>query len=61
MPKTTSKTRTLFRLTEKGETADKKGRLYEGHVGGFNIGSVVAKNKTAGRKKLLSIARKLLK
>jgi len=60
MPKVTSK-KSLFRVTEKGQTADNKGRIYEGHVGSHNIGQVVAKNMTAGRKKLLTIARKLLK
>jgi len=59
--KKSTATKTLFRMTEKGATADKKGKLYEGHVGGFALGAVVAPNKTAARKKLLGIARKLLK
>jgi len=54
-------TKTLFRMEDKGVTADKKGSLYHGYVGGFALGAVVAPNKTAGRKKLLAIARKLLK
>ena len=53
--------RTLFRMEDKGATADKKGSLYHGYVGGFALGAVVAANKAAGRKKLLAIARKLLK
>lgn len=59
--KKTSSTRTLFRMEDKGATADKKGNLYHGYVGGFSLGAVVAPNKTAGKKKLLAIARKLLK
>lgn len=47
-------------MEDKGATADKKGHLYHGYVGGYALGAVMAPNKTAGRKKLLSIARKLL-
>ncbi len=60
MPKKTTAPRALFRMEDKGATADKKGRLYHGYVGGFHLGAVVAPNKTAGKKKLLSIARKML-
>lgn len=56
-----SKKKDLFRMEEKGKTADNKGCIYEGYVGGHKLGTVVAANKTAGKKKLLSIARRLLK
>ncbi len=54
-------TKALFCMEDKGPTADKKGHLYHGYVGGHALGAVVAANKTAGKKKLLAIARKLLK
>ena len=54
-------TKELFTVKEGGALAAGKGRLYTGYVGGFEIGTVVAPNKTAGRKKLLTIARGLLK
>ena len=55
------KSKDLFRMEEKGKTADNKGCIYDGFVGGHKLGSVVAANKTAGKKKLMAIARKLLK
>ena len=55
------KGRELFRMEDKGPTADRKSHLYCGYVGGHDIGCVVAANKTAARKKLLNIARQLLK
>lgn len=58
MPK--KKSSVLFRMEDKGASADKRGNLYTGYVGGFELGAVMAPNKTAGRKKLLAIARKLL-
>ena len=65
MPATTKKhTRhqgSLFHMKEHGRTADGKHGLYAGQVGGKDIGTVVAKNATDGRKKLLRIARQLLK
>ena len=54
-------TKELFTMTEGGAIAGTKGKLFSGKVGGFDIGQVVAPNKTDGRKKLLAIARKLLK
>ena len=48
-------------MEDKGATADRKGFLFHGYIGGYALGAVVAANKTAGKKKLLSIARKLLK
>ena len=57
-PKTT---KTLFRMKEGAKTADGKGRLFTGYCGGFEIGVVVAKTKTDGKKKLLRIARCALK
>ena len=52
----------LFTMAEGGPIAGTtKNRLYSGKVGGFDLGTVVAANKTAGRKKLLTIARGLLK
>ena len=60
--KKTSTTKELFKMTEGGPIAGNgKSRMYTGKVGGFEIGTVVAPNKSAGRKKLLSIARGLLK
>ncbi len=59
MPKEKTK-KTLFSMEDKLPTADRKGYLFHGYVGGFALGAVVAANKTAGRKKLLSIARKML-
>ncbi len=38
--------KTLFRMEDKGVTADKKGSLYHGYVGGYALGAVVAANKT---------------
>lgn len=51
----------LFRMEERGRTADGKHRMYAGIVGGKDIGNVVAKNATDGRKKLKRIVRALLK
>lgn len=61
MPADKKKTRTLFRMEDKGPMADRKGTLYKGFVGGYDLGTVVAPNKTAAKKKLLAIARKALK
>ena len=51
----------LFRIEPMGGSADGKGSLYCGYVGGYKLGCVMAPNKTDARKKLMSIARKLLK
>jgi len=51
----------LFRLEERGGTADGKGKLYCGYVGGYEIGCVVAANQTKAKTKLIAIARRLLK
>lgn len=56
-----TKKKELFTMKELGTTADKKTSMYNGCVGGFDIGTVVAPNKSAAKKKLLAIARRLLK
>ena len=61
MPAKPKKEKHLFRMEEKGPTADKNGSLYIGHVGNYELGAVVAPNKAAAKKKLLAIARKMLK
>ena len=60
MPKTT-KPKQFFRMEEKGSTADKKGSIYNGFIGNYDLGAVVAPNKTTARKRLLAIARKMCK
>lgn len=71
MPKKTSKKKTkkkgnpkpdpLFTMTDDGATADGKGKMYCGWVGKHKIGTVVAPNATTARKRLLVIARRMLK
>ena len=52
----------LFKMKDEGKVAGSKSqRLYSGSVGNHQLGTVVAGNKTLGRKKLMSLARKLLK
>lgn len=51
----------LFTMTEGGPIAGTKTRMYTGKIGGFDLGTVVANTKAAGKKKLLTIARGLLK
>jgi len=55
------KTSELFTLEEKGPAADGNGKLYCGWVGGHEIGCVISANKSAARKKLIGIARRMLK
>ena len=59
MPKKEKKS--LFRMKLISESFDRKVRLYEGHVGGHSVGIVSAPTQTAAKKKLLTLARKLLK
>ena len=59
--KTKEPRKELLTVKANGGTADGRGNIYTGHLGGHNIGSVVAKNQTEARKKLLTCARKLLK
>ena len=51
----------LLKVKEEGAIAGGKNRMYSGSIGSYEIGTVVAANKTAGKKKLLTLARKLLK
>ncbi len=50
----------LFRIEDRGAAADRKGKLFCGYIGGFEIGCVIASSQGAARKKLLGIARRLL-
>ena len=47
------KKKELLTVESTGGSADGNGNIYCGKVGGYNLGSVVAPNKTAARKKLL--------
>ncbi len=51
----------IFRMEAKGKSADGRGGMYEGYVGGTSIGVVLSVDAATARKKLLAIARKLLK
>ncbi len=53
----------LLQVKEENQLSGTKKtqHVYSGKVGNVPIGNVVAENKTKARKKLLTIARKLLK